>query len=103
MIRFWQIATVVLMSVQLASPVAAEQPADLKVTRVALFSSGVGFFEREATVNGSAAAELKFRTQQINDILKSLVVQDLDGGTVGIVSYAPRTHWNGHSRASLSI
>lgn len=62
----------------------------LDVTRVALFSSGVAFFEREAIVSDDARAELKFRTEQINDILKSLVVQDLDGGTVGVVGYASR-------------
>src|SRR5438128_1233959 len=73
----------------LASPlIGADENVDLKVTRVALFSSGVGFFQREATVTGSAAAQLSFRTAQINDILKSLVVQDHDGGTIGLVSYA---------------
>jgi len=66
------------------------QEAELKVSRIALFSSGVGFFEREAEVDGNTAAELKFRTDQINDILKSLVVQDLGGGTVNAVGYASR-------------
>ena len=67
---------------------AADDKVDLKVTRVALFSSGVGYFEREATVNGNASAELTFRVEQINDIIKSLIVQDFDGGRVGAVSYA---------------
>src|SRR5947208_472701 len=61
---------------------------ELKVSRVALFSSGVGFFQREGTVTDSATTQLQFRAEQVNDILKSLVVQDRDGGTVGIVSYA---------------
>lgn len=63
---------------------------EMKVSRIALFSSGVGFFERQAEVDGNATAELKFRTDQINDILKSLVVQDLGGGTVNAVGYASR-------------
>lgn len=63
---------------------------DLNVSRVAIFSSGVAFFECDATVDGVATAELKFRTDQINDILKSLIVQDLDGGTIGAVGYASR-------------
>jgi hypothetical protein len=71
-------------------PLAAAEPTDLGVTRVALFSSGVGYFEREASVAGDASAELKFRTDQINDILKSLVVQDFGGGKIGVVSYASR-------------
>ncbi|MBN2445913.1 MAG: hypothetical protein JXO22_04270 [Phycisphaerae bacterium] len=64
-----------------------EKQADLDVSRVAVFSSGVAFFECDGTVVGDSAVELKFRTDQINDILKSLVVQDFDGGTVSVVSY----------------
>jgi hypothetical protein len=70
--------------------VGDDKAIELDVTRVALFSSGVGYFECDASVNGSATAELKFRTDQINDILKSLVVQDFGGGTIGVVSYASR-------------
>jgi len=61
---------------------------ELKVTRVALFSSGVAHLECEGTVAENATAELKFRTDQINDILKSLIVQDLDGGSISSVGYA---------------
>lgn len=71
-------------------PARAADPADLAVTRVALFSSGVGYFEREAEVTGSTSAELKFRTEQINDIIKSMVLQDFGGGKIGIISYASR-------------
>jgi len=64
------------------------QPAgDVPVKAVVLFSSGVGYFEHFGTVNGDAATELHFKTTQINDILKSLDLQDLDGGTVGAVTY----------------
>lgn len=70
--------------------VAADEATDLDVTRVALFSSGVGYFECDARVEGEAFATLKFRTDQINDILKSMVVQDYDGGRIGAISYASR-------------
>lgn len=69
---------------------SADSAADLHVKRVAIFSSGVAFYECEATVEGNATAELTFRTEQINDIIKSMVVQDLDGGTIGAISYASR-------------
>ncbi len=72
----------------LAATAAADKPADLRVTHVAVFSSGVAYYQCEATVEGNATAELTFRTEQINDIIKSLVVEDLDGGTVGTVGYA---------------
>jgi hypothetical protein len=67
---------------------SAADKTDLAVTRVALFSSGVGYFECDATVKGDAQAELKFRTDQINDIIKSMVVQDFGGGKIGLISYA---------------
>lgn len=62
--------------------------AEMHVSRVALFSSGVAYYECDATVNDDAVAELTFRTDQINDIIKSLMVQDLGGGRVGTVGYA---------------
>lgn len=71
----------------LMNPVFAQNRAELRVTRVAVFSSGVAYFECEATVRDSASAELSFRTAQINDIIKSLVVRDSGGGTIGVVSY----------------
>ena len=64
------------------------QPADVPVKEVVLFSSGVGYFQHEGTVSGDGTGgSLRFKTAQINDILKSLVLQDLDGGHVGVVTY----------------
>ncbi|MEP0844682.1 MAG: hypothetical protein HRF43_18435, partial [Phycisphaerae bacterium] len=87
MFRFMGVAVSVL---GLTTAAGAAATTDLKVNRVSIFSSGVAFFERGATVNGSATAELRFRAEQINDILKSLVVQDSGGGTIGVVSYASK-------------
>jgi hypothetical protein len=60
---------------------------DVPVRMVVLFSSGVGYFEHMGFVTGTSTTELRFKTNQINDILKSLVLQDLDGGRVGTVVY----------------
>ena len=74
----------------------AEVPADfgayeqLPLSRVVLFTSGVGYFQREGTVNGDTDLDLYFKTKDINDLLKSLVVQDLDGGLVRGVTYSSR-------------
>lgn len=79
----------VCLSAALAAPALAEpQKVELPVSRLAMFSSGVAYYECEANVDGAASAELRFRTAQINDILKSMIVQDFDGGTIGVVSYA---------------
>jgi hypothetical protein len=60
---------------------------DVPVRRVVLFSSGVGFFQHAGTVTGNAASELRFKTDQINDVLKSLVVSDADAGRVTSITY----------------
>ncbi|HXE53387.1 MAG TPA: hypothetical protein VN541_10245, partial [Tepidisphaeraceae bacterium] len=69
----------------------ATQPADgqtdVPVKEVVLYSSGVGYFEHFGQVNGDAATVLHFKTDQINDILKSLVLEDMDGGKVAAVTY----------------
>jgi len=82
---------------QTPAPTAATQPvaavpqavasADVPVTRVVLFSSGVGYFEHNGSVNGSVTADLRFETAQINDVLKSLVVYDRGGGSVRTITY----------------
>lgn len=74
----------------LALPAFAQpdQDAQLPVTAVTLYRSGVGSFERSGTVTGDTSVRLSFEADQINDILKSLVVLDLDGGRVGGVSYS---------------
>jgi hypothetical protein len=66
---------------------AALPTTDVPVTKVVLFSSGVGYFEHAGLVRGNSATELRFKTSQINDILKSIVLQDQDGGRVGAISY----------------
>jgi len=62
----------------------------LPVKRVVLFTSGVGFFQREGEVSGEASVELSFRTEQINDLLKSLVLQDFGGGKIAPVVFGSR-------------
>ncbi len=58
--------------------------ADLVLKRVLLSTGGVGYFEYEATVNGPSQLALTVRRDQVDDVLKSLVVYD-DKGGVGTV------------------
>ena len=60
---------------------------DVPIRTVVLFSSDVGYFEHAGTVRGDGSTELRFKTSQINDVLKSLVLQDLDGGHVTTITY----------------
>src|SRR4051812_28404765 len=47
-----------------------QQQTDVPVKVVVLFSSGVGYFEHFGKVAGNGTTELRFKTQQINDVLK---------------------------------
>ncbi|MSQ93836.1 MAG: hypothetical protein EXR98_04685 [Gemmataceae bacterium] len=64
-------------------PKAAEP---LPIRQVVLFNSGVGYFQREGEVDGNARVELSFPVSDINDLLKSLVLQDAKG-QIGTVNY----------------
>jgi hypothetical protein len=70
-------------------PVDAPRPAaqQLPINNVVLFSSGVGYFQREGEVQGNARIDLSFPVTDINDLIKSMVLQDAGGGHVSAVSY----------------
>ena len=69
---------------------AAPAPTTLPLTNVTLYSSGVGYFQHDGDVQGSSQLDLRFKTETINDLLKSLVVQDFGGGRVSVVTYESR-------------
>src|SRR5262245_34800350 len=72
-----------------AGKAAAVSPTapSLPVAQAILYSSGVGYFQREGTVEGTQRIDLTFPVQDINDLLKSMVLQDLGGGLISAVSY----------------
>ena len=82
-----------LLAALAAAASAQEQEKDATATlplkRIVLFNAGVGFFEHAGPVRGTAEAEFQFHVEDINDLLKSMVVQDL-GGRISTVSYASK-------------
>ena len=71
--------------------VAAEPAvAELPLEKVVLFTSGVGYFQHGGKVTGDTTVEMSFKAATVNDLLKSMIVEDLGGGTVPAVSYASR-------------
>jgi hypothetical protein len=62
----------------------------LPVTRVVMFNSGVGYFSRSGEVDGDARVDLAFQELDINDLIKSMVLEDFGGGRVAAVSYDSR-------------
>ena len=84
----WQAHWVSAQTAQATQGAPTTRPAaDVPVKQVVLFSSGVGYFEHFGTIKGEGSTELRFKTAQINDILKSLVLQDLDGGMINTITY----------------
>ena len=57
---------------------------ELTLKRVMLSSGGLGYFEYEATVDGDATLRLTVSLEQVDDVLKSLVVYDDKGGVGGL-------------------
>src|SRR5438105_7420279 len=59
----------------------------LPLTRIVLYKHGVGYFERQGTVQDDTTLSLTFKQADVSDVLKSLTVLDLNGGHVASVSY----------------
>jgi hypothetical protein len=69
---------------------AEQDSTTIALERVVLFHSGVGYYQHAGSVRDDAAMSMRFNTRDINDLLKSMVVQDLDGGQVATVRYPSR-------------
>ena len=67
-----------------AAAPARAGPGELTLERVMLSSGGVGYFEYAAEIEGDAVLALRVRLDQVDDVLKSIVVYD-DAGRVGQV------------------
>src|SRR5690625_562157 len=60
----------------------------LPVTSVNAYMNGVAFFEHSGTIDGDLDIILPAAAADVDDLLQSLVLQDLDGGTIDSVRYA---------------
>jgi hypothetical protein len=67
--------------------VANNPVSELPIRRVILYSNGVAYVERRGFVSGDAEINLSFKQSQVDDVLKSMVVLDLNQGKIGAVSY----------------
>ena len=82
-----------LLGVAAAALLAASsaQAADLALKRVLLSTGGVGLYEYEADVDGDATVEWTAPLDQIDDILKSVVVFDDRGGVGALDLVGPKS------------
>jgi hypothetical protein len=62
-------------------------PAELPVTQVVLYKHGLGFFERVGTLGPGESARLDFDAAEMNDVLKSLTIEEPGGGKISGLRY----------------
>ena len=63
---------------------ALSPAAELPVRTVILYKHGVGFFERSGTLGAGETAQLEFKASEMNDVLKSLTINDPGGNVKGL-------------------
>src|SRR5579871_1141587 len=61
--------------------------ADLPVRNVVLFKHGVGYFARSGRLAAGESARLDFKADEMNDVLKSLTIEEKGGGKISGVRY----------------
>src|SRR5271169_3715844 len=66
---------------------SAQDANKLPIKRVVLYKNGVGYFEHVGKVHDKQDVTIPFTSGQLNDVLKSLTVLDLDGGRITGVEY----------------
>jgi hypothetical protein len=71
----------------LAITAASALGADLPVKQVVLYKHGVGYFERSGELAAGESARLDFKAAEMNDVLKSLTIEEKGGGKVTGLRY----------------
>jgi hypothetical protein len=72
-----QLASLLLFTVTISA-------ADLPVREVVLFKHGVGYFARSGRLAAGESARLDFKAEEMNDVLKSLTVEEKGGKISGL-------------------
>ncbi len=77
----------------------------LPIKRVVLYKNGVGYFEHLGRVRDNQDVAISFTSGQLNDVLKSVTVLDLNGGQITNIAYgsaAPVDRQLGDLRLSVN-
>ena len=73
---------------QSTSPPTSSRRSACRSSQVILFNCGVGYFTRSGEVEGDARVDLTFPEQDINDLIKCMMLRDLSpNGRVAAVTY----------------
>src|SRR5689334_12377027 len=71
----------------LTTSLAGAQAAELPVKHVVLFKHGIGYFQRQGRLNAGETAQLDFNSGDMNDVLKSLTLQESGQGKITGLRY----------------
>lgn len=74
----------VVMSTSLTNQSMA---ADIPIRQIVLYKSGVGYFERAGGLRPGESGRLDFKAAEMNDVLKSLTIEDKSGAKIAGLRY----------------
>ena len=77
----------IVSSISIALLVHGAFAAELPVRKVILYKHGIGYFERGGEIPAGQSARLDFKANEMNDVLKSLTINDQTGNSVAGVRY----------------
>jgi hypothetical protein len=70
-----------------AAFLAIARSAEIPIRTIVLYKNGVGYFERVGDLKPGEAARLDFKAPEMNDVLKSLTVEDRSGAKITGIHY----------------
>ena len=66
---------------------AVAHGAELPIRQIILYKHGIGYFERSGQLGPNDSAQLDFKAEEMNDVLKSLTIQQSGAGKVAGLRY----------------
>ena len=63
------------------------QGAELPIRQIILYKHGIGYFQRSGQLGPSDSVQLDFNASEMNDVLKSLTIQESGGGRITGLRY----------------
>jgi hypothetical protein len=70
-----------------AALLASSMAADLPIRTIVIYKNGLGYFERRGQLAAGESARLDFKSTDMNDVLKSLTLEDRGGAKITGVHY----------------
>ena len=79
--------TALRIAVTLLLAVSTAQGAELPIRQIVLYKHGIGYFQRFGQLGPNDSVQLDFNASEMNDVLKSLTIQESGAGRVSGLRY----------------